>query len=224
MRGQDVGFLEFCVKQGALKFGSFTLKSGRVSPYFFNAGAFSSGFASYMLSKFFARKIADTLKSEEYGIVFGPAYKGIPLAVGTCMALHEGHKIEKEWCFNRKEAKEHGDAGIFVGAKIKDKAKIVLLDDVFTTGGAKEEAIVQLSSVANVKIAGVFIMLDREEKNEKGENAIAAFEKKHNTKVHSLASACGMFEALCGREIGGSVHVTDEIYAQFLKYKKEYGV
>lgn len=224
MQGEDLEFLEFCVRQGALKFGSFTLKSGRVSPYFFNAGAFSSGYATYMLSKFFAKKIASTLKSEEYDVVFGPAYKGIPLAVGACSALYEGHKIGKLWCFNRKEAKLHGDAGVFVGAKIVDGMGIAMLDDVFTTGGAKEEAIEQLASVAKVKIAGVFIMLDRQEKNEQGENAIGAFEKKYGTRVHALASASGMFEALRGRKINGGVPVDEKVYSQFVQYKKQYGI
>lgn len=224
MQEEDIEFLEFCVRQGALKFGSFTLKSGRVSPYFFNAGAFSSGYATHMLSKFFARKIANTLQPQSYDVVFGPAYKGIPLAVGTCSALYFEHQIGKEWCFNRKEAKLHGDAGVFVGAKIVDGLGVVMLDDVFTTGGAKEEAIAQLSSVAKVRLVGVFIMLNRQEKNEHGEDAIAAFERKHGTKVHSLASASGMFEALRGRKINGGVPVDEKVYAQFVEYKKKYGV
>jgi orotate phosphoribosyltransferase len=220
----DTEFVEFCISQGALTFGEFKLKSGRVSPYFFNSGLFCTGHSIERLGFYFARKISATLAPSEYDIIFGPAYKGIPLAVATAISLSRDFGIDKPYCFNRKEAKEHGDKGAFVGTMPRDGSRIVLIDDVFTTGGAKEEAIVQLESVAKVSVAGVFIALDRKEKNDAGEDSIAAFEKKHKTGVHSIAAAPEVFKYLAGRKISGKVMVNKETQQKFLEYSKKYGV
>ena len=132
--------------------------------------------------------------------------------------------INKPWCFNRKEAKGHGEAGIFVGAPIADGQRIILLDDVFTTGGAKEEAIAQLSSAAKVSIAGVFILVDRQEKDAEGKNAIAEFEKRHKTRVHSVVTADEIFGYLSKTEINGELQVSEGATASYREYKKQYGV
>ncbi len=216
-------FIELAVFAGALKFGSFTLKSGRVSPYYFNSGVFYTGEFTAALSGLLAELICLRLKAEKYDIVFGPAYKGIPLAVSVSTALAK-KGINKQWCFNRKEEKGHGDRGIFVGAPINERSKIIILDDVFTTGGAKEEAIAQLSSVSDVSIAGVFILLDRQEKDAQGKNAIAEFEKRHKTRVHALASADEIFDYLSKNEINGKRYVTQEMAEEYRRYKSEYGV
>lgn len=216
-------FIELAVFAGALKFGEFTLKSGRKSPYYFNSGVFYTGQFTRSLAGVFVELINCKLQPEAYEVVFGPAYKGIPLAVSVSMAL-AGKGIDKPWCFNRKEAKEHGDKGVFVGAPISDGAKVALLDDVFTTGGAKEEAIGQLSSVAKVKIAGVFILVDRQEKDAEGKNAIAAFEKKHGTKVHSVVTASEIFDYLSKHQVNGKTIVTKETLSSYREYEKQYGV
>ena len=208
---------------GALKFGEFQLKSGRKSPYFFNSGVFYTGEFTRALAEVFANLIDSKLKQEKYDAVFGPAYKGIPLAVTVSMAL-AAKGIDKPWCFNRKEAKGHGDKGNFVGAPITDGMKLVILDDVFTTGGAKEEAIQQLSSVARVSIAGVFILVDRQEKDSEGKNAIAEFEKRNKTKVHAVVTADEIFEYLSTHQINRKNIVTEEILASYKEYKKQYGV
>lgn len=216
-------FIELAVFAGALKFGEFKLKSGRISPYFFNSGVFYTGVTTRALASIFAEFISHKLRSDKYDAIFGPAYKGIPLAVSVSMALaQKGFDIP--WCFNRKEAKEHGDKGAFVGQPITDGMKLILLDDVFTTGGAKEEAIAQLSSIAKVKIAGVFILVDRQEKDAEGKNAIAAFEKKHGTKVHAVVTADEIFQYLSTHQIGGKTIITKEILAAYKDYKKQYGV
>ena len=216
-------FIELAVFAGALKFGSFTLKSGRVSPYYFNSGVFYTGELSNALATIFAELISQKLKTEKYDAVFGPAYKGIPLAVSVSMALVK-KGINKPWCFNRKEAKGHGDKGIFVGAPVADGQRIIMLDDVFTTGGAKEEAMAQISSIAKVSFPGIFILVDRQEKDAEGKNAIAEFEKKHKTKVYSVVTADDIFEYLSKTEINGELQVSEGATAAYKEYKKEYGV
>ncbi|MFA6213919.1 MAG: orotate phosphoribosyltransferase [Candidatus Micrarchaeia archaeon] len=216
-------FIELAVYAGALRFGDFTLKSGRRSPYFFNSGLFYTGLLSRALARAFAQAINRSIKPSEYDAVFAPAYKGIPLAVSVSMALAE-LGVDKPWCFNRKEAKGHGDAGMFVGAPVKDGMRLLLLDDVFTTGGAKEEAIAQLSSAAKISIAGVFILLDRQEKGKEGGNAIAEFEKRHSTKVRALATADEVFDYLSKNKVNGRLSVTPGILSQYREYKKKYGV
>ena len=223
MQKYQTDFIELAVFAGALKFGSFTLKSGRTSPYFFNSGVFHTGEFSNALAGIFAELIAHRLKAEKYDVLFGPAYKGIPLAVSASMALAK-KGINKPWCFNRKEAKEHGDKGVFVGSPIADGQRIILLDDVFTTGGAKEEAIAQLSSAAKVSIAGVFILVDRQEKDAEGKNAIAEFEKRHKTRVHSVVTAGEIFDYLSKTEINGELQVNEGTMASYVQYRKQYGV
>ena len=223
MQKYQQDFIELAVFAGALRFGNFTLKSGRQSPYFFNSGVFYTGLLSRALAKTLAQAISRNIKPESYDAIFAPAYKGIPLAISTSMALAE-IGVDKPWCFNRKEAKEHGDGGSFVGAPIKDGMRLLMLDDVFTTGGAKEEAIAQLSSAAKISIAAVYILLDRQEKGKDGTNAIAEFEARHKTKVHSLASADDAFDYLSKHKVNGELQVTPEILSQYKKYKKEFGV
>lgn len=211
-------FIDLAIYAGALKFGSFTLKSGRQSPYYFNSGVFYTGEFTNALAGVFAELIARKTSPEKFDTVFGPAYKGIPLCVSVSMALAK-KGMNKPWCFNRKEEKGHGDRGVFVGAPVNDGDRIILLDDVFTTGGAKEEAMEQLSAVAKVSFPGVFILLDRQEKDAEGKNAIAEFEKKHKTKVYSVITAEEVFGHLKGTK-----HIPDAVLSDYRKYKKQYGV
>lgn len=216
-------FIELALFSGALKFGSFTLKSGRISPYFFNSGVFYSGEYTRALSVSMANLVARSLPPEKYDVIFGPAYKGIPLAVSLSMAL-AAKGIDKPWCFNRKEAKDHGDKGTFVGAPINDGTRLILLDDVFTTGGAKEEAILQLKSVAKIEIPAVFILLDRKEKGEDGKNAIREFEIKHKTHVFSMVDSDSIFDYLSANKVGGKLHVKEAELLAYKEYKMKYGV
>lgn len=223
MQKHQQDFIELAVYAGALRFGNFTLKSGRHSPYFFNSGLFYTGELSRALARTFAQAINRAIKPDKYDALFAPAYKGIPLAVSASMALAE-LGVDKPWCFNRKEAKGHGDAGMFVGAPVKDGMRIIMLDDVFTTGGAKEEALAQLSSAAKVELAAVFILLDRQEKGKEGSSAIASFEGKHKAKVHAIATADEVFDHLSKNRVNGALHVTPEIMSAYKSYRKEYGV
>ena len=217
MQKYQSDFIDLAIFAGALKFGSFTLKSGRQSPYFFNSGVFYTGEFTAALANGLSELIARKLTPEKYDIVFAPAYKGIPLCVSVAMSLAK-KGINKPWCFNRKEEKGHGDKGVLVGSPVKDGDRMILLDDVFTTGGAKEEAMAQLSSIAKVSFPAVFILLDRQEKDNNGKNAIAEFEKKHKTKVHSVITAEEIFEHLKGTK-----HIPDAVLSDYRKYKKQYG-
>ena len=218
MQKYQEDFIDLAIFAGALKFGSFTLKSGRQSPYFFNSGVFYTGEFTAALANVFSELIARKLTPEKYDIVFAPAYKGIPLCVSVAMSLAK-KGINKPWCFNRKEEKGHGDKGVLVGSPVKDGDRMILLDDVFTTGGAKEEAMAQLSSIAKVSFPAVFILLDRQEKDNNGKNAIAEFEKKHKTKVYSAITVEEVFEHLKGTK-----HIPDAVLYDYKKYKKQYGV
>lgn len=177
-------FLSLAVAQEILKFGDFTLKSGRVSPYFFNAGEFKSGEALAKLGLFYADVIASEFPEAE--LVFGPAYKGIPLVAVSAAALYQQHQIDLPWAFNRKEAKTHGEGGQLVGAPLAGK-KVIVLDDVITAGTAIRE-VASLIEQAGGILAGVVVALDRAEKGADERSAVQAVEADLGVKVKSIAS------------------------------------
>ncbi|MBD3389812.1 orotate phosphoribosyltransferase [Candidatus Micrarchaeota archaeon] len=211
-------FIEFLVKEAALKFGDFTLKSGRKSPYFVNTGVICTGEGLDKLGRFFASSI---MKHGPAPIIYGPAYKGIPLAVAASISLFRDHSTPNSWLFNRKEVKAHGDKGAFVGNLPQEGEEVILIDDVFTTGGTKYESVELLQSMG-AKVKSLIIGVDREEKGE-SKNAVEEFIEKTKIPVHSIAKISDCFEYLRGKEIAGKVHVTDELYAAFQEYRDEYG-
>lgn len=218
-------FIRLAVKAEAVRFGEFTLKSGRLSPYFFNAGLFNSGGSIKAVGDALSNRTHEIMRPENFDVFFGPAYKGIPLAVATSMQYFAIVGEEKGWVVNRKEAKGHGDKkGLVFGSELKDGTNVLMLDDVFTTGDTKMEAISLLKSIADVNIVGVLICLDRQEVNENGENAIQMFVDETGIPVYSLLTATELFVALYNVEIDGKVHVTHETIQKFLEYRAEYGV
>ncbi|CAH0236957.1 Orotate phosphoribosyltransferase [Pseudomonas sp. Bi70] len=184
-------FIRFAIERGVLRFGQFTLKSGRVSPYFFNAGLFDSGLALAKLGRFYAAAVVNSGIS--FDVLFGPAYKGIPLAASTGVALAEHHDIDTPWCFNRKEAKDHGEGGTLVGAPLN--GRVLIIDDVITAGTAIRE-VMQIIQAQGAQAAGVLIALDRQERGRGELSAIQEVERDFNIPVVSIVSLQQVLEYL----------------------------
>jgi len=183
MQNYQEEFIRFAIERGVLRFGEFQLKSGRVSPYFFNAGLFNSGLALARLGQFYARALLDS--GVEYDVLFGPAYKGIPLATSVALALAGEHDQDRPWCFNRKEAKEHGEGGVLVGAPLQ--GRVMIVDDVITAGTAIRE-VMQIISHEGAQAAGVLIALNRQERGQGELSAIQEVERDFNMPVISIVS------------------------------------
>ncbi|NLU13387.1 MAG: orotate phosphoribosyltransferase [Gammaproteobacteria bacterium] len=191
MQAYQREFIKFALERGVLRFGEFTLKSGRVSPYFFNAGLFDSGLALAKLGRFYAQALVDSGLS--YDVVFGPAYKGMPLAATTAVALAEHHQRDTPWCFNRKEAKDHGEGGTLVGAPLA--GKVIIVDDVITAGTAIRE-VMHIINNQGAQAAGVLIALDRQERGTGALSAIQEVERDFNMPVISIVSLQQVLEYL----------------------------
>lgn len=213
MQAYQREFIQFAIERGVLRFGEFTLKSGRVSPYFFNAGLFNTGLALSKLGRFYAQALVDS--GVDYDVVFGPAYKGIPLAAATTMALAEQHQVDMPWCFNRKEAKAHGEGGVLVGAPLA--GRIMIVDDVITAGTAIRE-VMQLIAQHEAQAAGVLIALNRQERGTGSLSAIQEVERDYAMPVVSIVALEQVLEFLAG----------DAQLKQFLpaveRYREDYGI
>ncbi|KAJ3410940.1 hypothetical protein HDV05_002995 [Chytridiales sp. JEL 0842] len=208
-------FIEFAIKNKVLTFGSFTLKSGRVSPYFFNAGLFNTGAALSLLGKYYSAALQDS--GLTYDVLFGPAYKGIPLVASTAIAMHMYHNLDVPYSFNRKEKKDHGEGGTIVGSKLE--GDIVIIDDVITAGTAIRES-VQIIQNEKAKLVGVLISLDRQERGLGGTtlSAIQQVEQEYKVPVISIVSLKHVVQYL--KEVGGM----DEQVNAITEYWKANGV
>ncbi len=217
-------FIEFLARSGALE-GEKELKSGRRSPYFINSGRFNDGESLSKLGEAYAAALNATIKEDEYNVIFGPAYKGITLASEAAGALWRTHGIKKLFSFNRKEAKAHGNKGILVGHNIQDADRIIIVDDVFTTGGTKYEMLELLKSLApGAKVTGLLICVDRMETGVKGEDAISVFSAKSGVPVHSIVTIKEITEHLHNREVDGTVYIDDKLKERINSYLEEYGI
>lgn len=213
MQAYQREFIQFALERGVLRFGEFTLKSGRVSPYFFNAGLFDSGLALAKLGRFYAQALMDSGLS--YDVVFGPAYKGIPLAATTAVALAEHHQRDVPWCFNRKEAKAHGEGGTLVGAPLA--GNVVIIDDVITAGTAIRE-VMQIIAAQGAQAAGVLIALDRQERGTGALSAIQEVERDFKMPVISIVSLQQVLEYLAqSAELKQYLPAVE-------RYREEYGI
>lgn len=213
MKTYKRNFLELAMKLGVLKFGEFTLKSGRKSPYFFNAGLFNTGQSVADLGQYYANAIVDS--GIEFDMIFGPAYKGIPLATISAAALAEHHQINKPFSYNRKESKQHGEGGVIVGAPLN--GKVLIIDDVITAGTAVKEAF-NLIENSNAKIAGLIISLDRQEIGVSGKSAIQELEDNLNIPVVSIAKLDDLIELM---------KISDDLkvhLSSIIKYQEQFGI
>ncbi|KFZ29433.1 orotate phosphoribosyltransferase [Pseudidiomarina atlantica] len=191
MKQYQQDFISFAISRGVLKFGEFTLKSGRTSPYFFNAGLFNHGADLAKLGRFYAAALQDSAVS--YDVLFGPAYKGIPIATAAAIALYDTYQKDVPYCFNRKEKKDHGEGGNLVGSPLQ--GKVMLVDDVITAGTAIRESM-EIVHANNAELAGVLIALDRQEKGQGELSAIQEVEKDFGTQVISIVKLNDVIEYL----------------------------
>lgn len=213
MKAYQREFIEFALEKEVLKFGEFTLKSGRKSPYFFNAGLFNTGRDLARLGRFYAAALADS--GIEFDVLFGPAYKGIPIATTTAVALADHHDVDTPYCFNRKEAKDHGEGGNLVGSALE--GRIMLVDDVITAGTAIRESM-EIIQANGADLAGVLVAIDRQEKGKGELSAIQEVERDFGCAIISIVSLTDLVTYL--DEKG-----TDPVHLEAVKaYRAQYGI
>ncbi|GGW91481.1 orotate phosphoribosyltransferase [Alteromonas halophila] len=213
MKAYQREFIAFAIERGVLKFGEFTLKSGRTSPYFFNAGLFNRGGDLARLGRYYASALTDA--GVDFDVLFGPAYKGIPIATTTAVALADHHSLDVPYCFNRKEAKTHGEGGNLVGSELK--GRVMLVDDVITAGTAIRESMTLLEQ-NQASLAGVLIALDRQERGQGELSAIQEVERDFATRVVAIVTLGDVVSYL--EEQGGHQASIDAITA----YRSNYGI
>lgn len=216
-------FIEFMVESEVLKFGDFTLKSGRKSPFFMNAGAYVTGAQLRKLGEYYAKAIYDNY-GLDFDVLFGPAYKGIPLTVATTMAISELYGKDIRYCSNRKEVKDHGDTGILLGSKLKDGDRVVIIEDVTTSGKSIEETYPILKAQADVDVKGLIVSLNRNEKGKTGnKTALDEIKELYGFDTAAIVSMPEVVECLYNKECAGRVVIDDEIKARIDAYYEEYG-
>ena len=217
-------FINFMVDSEVLKFGDFTLKSGRKSPFFMNAGAYVTGTQLRRLGEYYAKAIHDNF-GLDFDVLFGPAYKGIPLSVATSMAISELYGKDVRYCSNRKEVKDHGDTGILLGSKLKDGDRVVMIEDVTTSGKSIEETYPIIRAQADVTICGLIVSLNRMEVGLGGKvSALDEIMEKYGITARAIVTMEEVVECLYNKTVGGRVIIDDDIKASIDKYYEEYGV
>lgn len=204
------------VENGVLCFGEFTLKSGRKAPYFINTGKYRTGAQIFALGEYYAQRYVES--GIDAKTLVGPAYKGIPLAVATAAALYKNHDIDVGFCFDRKETKDHGEGGLFVGQPLEDGDRVCIVEDVMTSGKALREIVPKLSLEANVEISDMLISVDRREKGAGEKSAVEEAYEEFGIRVHSIVTMDDIVEAIEEGSIGGK-----EYLPAMAAYRKAYG-
>jgi orotate phosphoribosyltransferase len=221
-------FIKFMVHAGVLTFGDFITKSGRKTPYFVNTGNYKTGSQVACLGGFYAECIMENIKSgkisNEVTTLFGPAYKGIPLSVATAISLATVYKKDLNYCFNRKEAKDHGEGGSMVGYKLQDGDRILIIEDVITAGTAVRECLPILKAVADIKIEGLIVSVDRMEKGQGERTAIQELYEEFGIPTYSIVNVREIIETLHGIEIDGRIILDDIAKERMEEYLTRYCV
>ena len=215
-------FIEFMVESDVLKFGEFTLKSGRKSPFFMNAGGYVTGAQLERLGEYYARAIHDNY-GLDFDVLFGPAYKGIPLSVATTMAISRLYGKEIRYCSNRKEVKDHGDTGILLGSRLKDGDRIVIIEDVTTSGKSIEETYPIIKAQADVEIKGLMVSLNRMERGQSDKSALVEIKEKYGFDANAIVNMQEVIEYLYNKPLKGQIYIDDMIKEEIDAYYKQYG-
>lgn len=217
-------FIEFMVESDVLKFGEFTLKSGRKSPFFMNAGAYVTGTQLRRLGRYYAKAIHDNY-GLDFDVLFGPAYKGIPLSVATTMAISELYGKDVRYCSNRKEVKDHGDTGILLGSKLKDGDRVVIIEDVTTSGKSIEETFPIIKAQADVEIKGLMVSLNRMEVGKGGKvSALEEITQTYGFAANAIVTMAEVTEYLYNKPYKGEIIIDDKLKSAIEAYYATYGV
>ena len=218
-------FIDFMVDCQVLKFGDFTLKSGRKSPFFMNAGAYVTGTQLMKLGEYYAKAIHENF-GDDFDVLFGPAYKGIPISVVTAVAYSKLYGKEIRYCSDRKEEKDHGaDKGSFLGSSLKDGDRVIMIEDVTTSGKSMEETVPKVRGAANVEILGLMVSLNRMEVGLGGaKSALDEIQEKYGFRACAIVTMAEVVEALYNKPVEGTVLIDDELKARIDEYYKQYGV
>ena len=222
MQAYKEEFIRFMVRSGVLTFGDFTAKSGRKTPYFVNTGNYKTGEQIAKLGEFYASCIEEHVKGG-YDALFGPAYKGIPLSVATTMAISELYGVDIRYCSNRKEVKDHGDTGILLGSKIKDGDRVVIIEDVTTSGKSIEETFPIIQAQGNVEIKGLMVSLNRMERGKGTKSALEEIQETYGFPANAIVTMEEVIEYLYNKPCQGKVIIDDTMKAAIDAYYAEYG-
>jgi orotate phosphoribosyltransferase len=220
--GYKEEFIKFMVRANVLRFGDFTAKSGRKTPYFINAGNYQTGEHIAELGDFYAAAIVAN-RVKDYDLLFGPAYKGIPLAVAAAISLYRNHQINVPYSFNRKEAKDHGEGGLLVGYQPKDDDRVLIIEDVITAGTAVRESLTLLQKMAKVKVTTLVVSVDRMEKGTGNRSALQELREDYGVETHAIVTILDIVRYLFNREIDGKVVLNANLKQQIEAYLSVYG-
>ena len=215
-------FIEFMMSADVLRFGDFTTKSGRKTPYFVNTGNYKTGMQNSRLGEFYAALVKETV-GDNFDAMFGPAYKGIPLATSVSGALARNYGIDKPFFFNRKEAKDHGEGGTMVGYKPQDGDDVAIVEDVVTAGTAVRESIELFKHVADVNIKALFVSVDRMERGTRDCSTLDELRQDYGIKVFPIVTVREVIDFLHNRPVDGKVYIDDDMKAKMEAYLEEYG-
>lgn len=215
-------FIEFMIDCEVLKFGDFVTKSGRKTPFFVNTGFYRTGTQLRRLGEYYAKAIQNTF-GLDFDVLFGPAYKGIPLTVATAMAISEFYDADIKYCSNRKEVKDHGDKGILLGSPIADQDKVVIIEDVTTAGTSIEETLPIIKAQGDVDVLGMVVSVDRMERGQGTKSALAEIQEKYGFQTTSIVTMADVVEHLYNRPYKGKVIIDDTLKAAIDAYYEQYG-